>query len=235
MHQQYTSAMPMMRALVLTNQDDENVYEIADQYMFGDHLMVAPVTTKRAITRSVYLPKGVWFNYWTNEKYEGNSYRHVVAPMETIPLFVKAGSIIPMQPKMNYSDEKPVDVITLDIFPYQQSTFDMYEDDKLSLNYQSGDFAITKIKSNLSSSNLQLSVDKPVGKFTPTNHKYLAKIHWSAAAPQSVLENSTKINKVSDFSQLTTNSGWYYDVKEKILWLKSAADNTTNITFNVNY
>ena len=235
MYQQYTSAMPMMRALVLTNQDDENVYEIADQYMFGDHLMVAPVTTKGAITRSVYLPKGVWFNYWTNEKYEGNSYRHVVAPMETIPLFVKAGSIIPMQPKMNYSDEKPVDVITLDIFPYQQSTFDMYEDDKLSLNYQSGDFAITKIKSNLSSSNLLLSVDKPVGKFTPTKHKYVAKIHWSAAAPQSVLENSTKINKVSDFSQLTTNSGWYYDVKEKILWLKSAADNTTNITFNVNY
>ena len=88
---------------------------------------------------------------------------------------------------------------------------------------------------SLSSNNLLISIDKPVGKFTPTNHKYLAKIHWSAAAPQSVSENSTKINKVSDFSQLTTNSGWYYDVKEKILWLKSAADNTTNITFNVNY
>jgi len=234
MFQQYQTGLPMMRALVLDHQDDENVYEIADQYMFGDHLMVAPVTVKGAITRSVYLPEGTWFNYWTGEKYQGKT-NHVVAPLDTIPLFVKAGSIIPMQPEMKYTGEKPVDVITLDVFPYGESSYEMYEDDQLSLNYQTGNFALTKISSSLISSNLTLKINKPTGKFLPSNHHYLNKIHWSGSkSPISVSENNVKVNAVNAISKLNDNAGWFYEEKTKILWVKTIGNNNTNITLNIN-
>ncbi|MFD2288284.1 DUF4968 domain-containing protein [Pedobacter petrophilus] len=235
MHQQYEAGLPMMRALVLNHQEDENVYEIADQYMFGDNLMVAPVTTKGAITRSVYLPEGVWFNYWTGEKYDGKTYRHVVAPLDTIPLFVKAGSIIPMQPEMIYSGEKPVDVITLDVYPFGESKYDLYEDDNLSSKYKTGDFSITKITSSLSSNGLVLKIAKPAGAFKPAIHRYLAKIHWyKEGSPVAVSENNNKLKAAQNAAELDKNAGWYYDAKSKILWVKTAGNNTGNIGFSIN-
>jgi len=235
MYQQYETGLPIMRALVLNYQDDENVYEIGDQYLLGDHLMVAPVTTKGAITRSVYLPEGTWFNYWTNQKYEGKSYHHVVAPLDTIPVFVKAGSIIPMQPEMTYSGEKPVDVITLDVFPYGTSSYEMYEDDNLSDAYKTGNFALTKITSSLTAANLTLNVAKPTGSFKPTKHKYLAKIHWTGKInPNVVSENGIKLKLLKTLDQLDKTEGWWYDIKNKLLWIKSAGDNGADLSFVVN-
>ncbi|GGE46699.1 alpha-glucosidase (family GH31 glycosyl hydrolase) [Pedobacter psychrotolerans] len=235
MHQQYETGLPMMRALVINHQDDENVYEIGDQYMFGDNLMVAPVTTKGAITRSVYLPEGTWFNYWTSEKYEGKSYHHVVAPLDTIPLFVKAGGIIPMQPKMTYAGEKPVDVITLDVFPYGESNCEIYEDDNLSANYKAGNFAITKINSSLNRSGLVLKIAKPVGAFKPTTHQYMAKIHWNKAiTPKEVFENNKKVTLVKNVTRLDINTGWYYDGKDKVLWIKTEGNNEEEIILTIN-
>lgn len=235
MHQQYQTGLPIMRALVLNHQDDENVYEIADQYMFGDNLMVAPVTTKGAITRSVYLPEGTWFNYWTADKYEGKSYHHVVAPIDTIPLFVKAGSIIPMQPEMIYAGEKPVDLITLDIFPYGESGFDLYEDDHLSSEYKTGNFAITKITSSLVSTQLNLKISRPAGKFTPAQHRYLSKIHYTADAKQlSVSENGKVLRSKQSLAQLDKNTGWFYDEKAKLLWVKTDGNNTNDINIEIN-
>ncbi|MEJ5995703.1 TIM-barrel domain-containing protein [Pedobacter sp. Du54] len=235
MHQQYETGVPMMRALVLDHQDDENVYEIADQYMFGDHLLIAPVTTKGAITRSVYLPKGTWFNYWTGQKYDGHAYHHVVAPLDTLPIFVKGGSIIPMQPEMRYSDENPVDVITLAVFPYGKSSYNFYEDDKLSLNYQNGNFSLTKITSTVFGANLNLTIDAPLGKFKPSEHGYLAEIHWTNMnQPKSITENDQKITAVSAVETLATQTGWFYDAKSKILWIKTAGKNNKDIKLNIN-
>ena len=229
MNQQYQTGVPMMRALVLDNQDDENVYEIADQYMFGDNMMIAPVTTKGAITRSVYLPKGIWFNYWTNEKYEGKTNHHVVAPLDTLPIFVKGGSIIPMQPEMRYAGEKPVDVITLDIFPYGDSKYDLYEDDNLSLTYKTGDFAITTITSSLKAEGLTIKISKPKGNFKPTNHQYELKIRWSGKnQPKVMTENGVSLiaNQYSGFvSPFVIN---------KILTIRSKGNNQSDITYKIN-
>lgn len=234
MHQQYETGVPMMRALVLDHQDDENVYEIGDQYMLGDNLMVAPVTTKGAITRSVYLPKGTWFNYWTGEKYEGSTYVHVVAPLDTIPLFVKGGGIIPMQPEMLYTGEKLVDVITLDIFPHGNSSFNLYEDDGLTLKYQNGSSALTKIEASLSAAALQLKIAKPVGTFKPSVHTYLAKIHWTLKnLPKTVTENGKPLSAVASKAAIEKTAGWYYDAKNGLLWVKSKSGNTEEISIQI--
>jgi alpha-glucosidase (family GH31 glycosyl hydrolase) len=143
-YQMYQTGSPLMKALVLNYQEDENVYEIGDQYLFGESLMVCPVTTKGAQTRTVYLPEGEWYDWWTGKKYPGKQYVHVVTPLDTLPVFAKAGAIIPLQPAMKYVGEKAVDVISLDIFPAGNSSFDLYEDDGQSLNYLQGQYSITK-------------------------------------------------------------------------------------------
>jgi alpha-glucosidase len=230
---QYESGLPLMRALVLQYQNDRNVYDIADQYLFGNNIMVCPVTVKGAQTRTVYLPEGNWVNYWSDEAYTGKQYVHVMSPLDQIPLFVKAGSIIPMQPEMNYMDAKPVDVITLDIFPSASSSFDLYEDDGLSLKYKQGDYSQTHISSTLRSTGYSLTINKPQGKFIPTSHAYLAKIHWSKVGPSSITENGEAVKKAGSAEALDKASGWYYDKESKLLWIRSVHSNRETISINV--
>ena len=220
----YQTGMPLMQALVLNYQDDENVYEIGDQYLFGESLMVCPVTTKGAQTRTVYLPEGDWYDWWTGKKYKGRQYVHVVTPLDTLPIFAKAGAIIAMQPAMKYVGEKPVDTITLDIFPGANSSFNLYEDDGRSLNYQQGQYCLTKIKASVSSERFHLRIEKPDGNFTPTKHHYLLKVHvHNNLKPGRVFENGVEL------------SGWAYIEKENVIFVTTTNDNSKNIDIDISY
>lgn len=230
----HTTGMPLMRALVLEYQNDPNVYDVADQYLLGNNLLINPVTTKGAKTRTVYLPEGTWFDYWTGKQYEGKQYVHVLTPLDTIPIFARGGAIIPMQPEMIYFDEKPVDPITLDIFPHGSSRFELYEDDGKSLDYKNGEYAITEISTDLTSSGLKLAIKKPKGKYKIPTHHYLAKIHWNEAkAPASVTENGRKVAATANAAALEKGAGWFYDVQNKILWVKTKRSNKDDIKIEV--
>ncbi|CAN5920831.1 glycoside hydrolase family 31 protein [soil metagenome] len=230
----HTTGLPLMRALVLEHQNDPNVYDITDQYLFGSSLLINPVTTKGAMTRTVYLPEGTWFDYWTGKKYEGRQYIHVLTPLDTIPIFAKGGAIIPMQPEMRYLGEKPVDQITLDVFPHGTSRFTLYEEDGQSLQYQQGEFALTEITSNLSERGLNLTIQKPQGKYKPSPHTYLAKIRWTGKnAPTAVTENGKKVAPARGAEALEKKDGWFYDPESKILYVKSKRTNKENIEFHV--
>ncbi|QJD95234.1 DUF4968 domain-containing protein [Mucilaginibacter robiniae] len=226
---QYQTGVPLMRALVMDYQHNPNVYDIGDQYLFGDNLMICPVTVKGAQTRIIYLPEGNWYNYWTGEQYTGKQYIHILTPLLQLPVFVKAGSIIPMQPEMNYMNEKPVDVITLDIFPGPSGNFKLYEDDGLSLNYQQGNYAITNI-TQLSNSKqvFTLRVSKPVGAFVPEKHQYIAKIHWTGKLPTIIAENGESLNKLSS-QNLAGSAGWYYDEDMHVLYVRTKYTNQQDI------
>jgi alpha-glucosidase (family GH31 glycosyl hydrolase) len=219
-YQLYKTGMPLMRALVLNYQNDENVYNITDQYLLGDNLMVCPVTTKGAQTRVVYLPKGNWFNYWTGKQMEGGRYWNVLTPLDSLPLFVKAGSIIPSQPVMSYVGEKAVDAITLDVYPGPSTTFDLYEDDGKSLAYQQGAFALTKITSASAGNSYTISINKPAGKFTPPVHGYKIQLHLPKA-PNSITENGK-------------TAKWNYDAAKQVVYIKTAGDNKGDITIKMN-
>ncbi len=209
----YKTGAPVMRALVFDYQDDQNVYEIGDQYMFGDALMICPVTTKGAQTRTVYLPAGDWFDYWTGKKYSGNQYINVEAPLDTMPIFAKAGAIIPMQEAMQYVGEKPADKIMLDIFPGTNHSFELYEDDGKTLRYKAGDYALTKINLSSSPALLKIMIAKTNERFQSMPHHYLLKVH-SGKQPANVSENGQPISKSDNKS-----AGWFYDLREKIIWI----------------
>jgi alpha-glucosidase (family GH31 glycosyl hydrolase) len=221
-YQLYKTGLPLMRALVLHYQNDENVYNITDQYLLGENLLVCPVTTKGAQTRTIYLPQGTWYNYWTGKPVAGGRYWNVVTPLDSLPLFVKAGSIIPTQPVMNYVGEKPVDVITLDVYLGAATEFELYEDDGKSLAYQQGDFATTKITSQREGKGYVITMNKPAGKFTPPAHDWVINLHVSEK-PAGITENGKNIT-----------TPWHYDAAKQVVYIKTSGNNSNDVVIKVN-
>jgi alpha-glucosidase (family GH31 glycosyl hydrolase) len=230
--QQYRSGVPMMRALVLPYQQDENVYAVTDQYMLGDHLMVCPVVTKGAQTRTVYLPEGSWYDYWTGKQYSGKQYIHVVTPLDTLPLFVKAGAAIPMQPVMAYTGEHTADPVTWDIFPGNDTGGLLYEDDGKSLEYTTGVFALTRIHTNLTASGWQVQIQKPQGAYLPEAHHYRLQVH-AVKEPLDVTENGEVLSRQQAPASSAPQPAWWYDAAQKILYIQTKGNNTKDISIHI--
>jgi alpha-D-xyloside xylohydrolase len=154
----------MMRPLVMDFQNDSQVYKITDQYMFGPAIMVCPVIKAGASSRSVYLPAGsFWYDFWTGQSHIGGQTIDTTAPIETLPLFVRAGSIIPYGPMIQYANEKPADPIKLRIYPGADGLFTLYEDEGDNYNYEKGVYAETPIRWDETSR--ELTIGKRKGKF----------------------------------------------------------------------
>jgi alpha-D-xyloside xylohydrolase len=128
----------LMRPLVMDWREDVEAQNTGDEYMFGLAILVNPVTTQGATSRTVYLPQATWYDFWTGEKQEGGKRITADAPIEKLPLFVRAGSIIPMGPKMEWTTEKPADPIELRIYPGADGDFTLYEDQNDGYAYEKG-------------------------------------------------------------------------------------------------
>ncbi len=137
------SGLPMARPLFLPFQDDPHSAEIDDQFMFGDALLVSPVCEPGARTRRAYIPAGHWFDFWTNALTAGPQIAQLDAPLERIPLLVRAGSVIPAWPLMQYSDEHPVDALTLHAYPGTAKSW-LYEDDGHTWAFREGACRLTR-------------------------------------------------------------------------------------------
>ena len=137
----------LMRALVMDFNGDDNVLNIGNQWMLGPALMACPVGYYKARNRSVYFPEQCdWYNLYTGECIEGGQTLVVDAPYEQIPVFVREGAIIPFGPAMEWSDEKPAELINLYIYAGQDGKFQLYEDEGTNYNYEKGKYATIDIK-----------------------------------------------------------------------------------------
>lgn len=144
----YFDDYTIMRPLVMDFARDLQVREVKDQYMFGPAMMVCPVTSYGATSREVYLPvSDEWYDFYTGISV-GSGLRNVSAPYSTIPLFVRAGSILPIGPDLQWTDEKPADVIELRVYPGRDGEFTIYEDDGVTYSYEHDAFSKIKIKWN---------------------------------------------------------------------------------------
>ncbi len=176
-YQSYLTGCPVIQAMVFNYPEDVNTYSIDDQYFFGDQLLVCPVIEKGAKSRTLYLPEGKWIDYWSGEKYLGKQYIITKTPLDKLPIYVKAGAIIPMQPEMQYFGEKPLDPITFDIYPSGISSYKLYEDDGKSLNYQKGEFALTEVISSENTQTVKVDIGISVGNFKVADKNYTLRIH----------------------------------------------------------
>ena len=136
----------LMRPLVMDFNGDKEVENIGNQWMFGPALMACPVGYYKARNRSVYFPEQTgWYNLYTNEYIEGGQTLVVDAPYEQIPVFVREGAIIPFGPEMQWSDEKPAELINLYIYAGADGQFQLYEDEGTNYNYEKGKYATIDI------------------------------------------------------------------------------------------
>ena len=136
---------PFMRGLFLDFGADPNVANLGDEYMFGPALLVAPVTEQGATSRSVYLPAGTdWYNFWTNERVHGGQCLTVSAPIDTIPVFVRAGSILPMGAPVQ-STADPQTIAEVRVYPGADGHFTLYDDDGTTYSYEHGAFRTTEL------------------------------------------------------------------------------------------
>ena len=145
----YDTGVPTVRAMVLEFPDDPTTWSKRTQYQFmsGASLLVAPVYEDSPIRNDIYLPAGKWIDYWDGTELNGSTTLNgYAAPLDKLPMFVRAGAIIPMYPEMLYDGEKPFDPVTLDVYPSGKSTFDLYEDDGTTQAYRKGAFARTLIE-----------------------------------------------------------------------------------------
>ena len=142
----YQTGAPYMRALFMDFPDDPKVANLSDEYMFGPAFLVAPVTQQGATSRSVYLPAGCdWFNYWTNQRFTGGQTITVAAPINTIPLFVRAGSIVPLGSTI-LSAQQHQDITSVRVYPGANASFTLFSDDGATYDYEKGKDAVTHLQ-----------------------------------------------------------------------------------------
>lgn len=136
----HDTGLPIIRALWLLYPQDKEAALIDDAYLWGDSFLVAPVYEKGATQRSVYLPQGAWWNYWTSEHLEGGRQLSVKAGLDELPLFVKAGAIVPMGPVKQFSGDGSEAPVTLRVYPGANGRFLWYDDDGSSFEYETGSY-----------------------------------------------------------------------------------------------
>jgi alpha-glucosidase/alpha-D-xyloside xylohydrolase len=139
-HECATTGMPIMRALWLHFPDDPKAVECGDQYLWGRNVLVAPVVEKGATTRRIYLPRGAWYDFWTHERVEGGREINRPVDLETMPLYVREGSILPLGPVKQFTGEIVEEPLSVSIYPGTDASFLLYEDDGSSFNYRKGEW-----------------------------------------------------------------------------------------------
>jgi alpha-D-xyloside xylohydrolase len=152
-----------MRPLAMDFRGDPRALSIGDQYMFGPALLVTPITEPGADTRRMYLPKSTWYDFWTGRKLDGGATITTAAPLDRLPLFVRAGSILPMGPELQYAAEKPADPVELRVYRGADGAFTLYEDENDGYNYEKGVFSTIPIAWQDSSQTLTIGERK--GRF----------------------------------------------------------------------
>jgi alpha-glucosidase (family GH31 glycosyl hydrolase) len=137
-HETSRTGMPILRAMWLHYPDDPVATARGDQYLWGRDLLVAPVVDKGATSRRLYLPRGAWFDFWTEERVEGGREIDRAVDLATTPLYVRAGAILPMGPVKQYTSEIVAAPLSVTVYPGADGSFELFEDDGTSFEYRRG-------------------------------------------------------------------------------------------------
>lgn len=231
--QAFESGVGMVRPLVFDYPNDSNVSNYTDAWMFGDYLLVSPVVGKEQKSKQIYLPEGVWTDYFRGQTYTGGQTITYSINDETwtdMPIFIKQGAIIPSQEVMNYVSEKDIEIVEVDVFPSTQlSEFTYYDDDGQTYNYESSDYFKQKITAqDLGGSGYQVSIEEATGAYTPNVQSYMLKLHGKAATDVSNnLAAVTYYNSYNDLKQ-ASGSGWAtgQDIYGPVTYVKVTAAET---------
>ncbi len=170
-----TTGAPILRPLLYHFPNDPKTYSLYDQVLLGSSLMAAPIYRPGIEHRAVYLPQGTWYDWWTGESYIGPTNILAHAPLERMPLYVRAGAIIPLQPVMQYVDEHPLDHLTLRIWA-GTGEWTLYEDDGHSFDYRHGAWATTTYRVGTDGQQTIIEISAREGEWTPRSREVIVEL-----------------------------------------------------------
>jgi alpha-glucosidase (family GH31 glycosyl hydrolase) len=201
------------------------------QYRFGDSFLAAPVHEPDTDEWMVYLPEGNWFDYWTKDRFEGGQTWLIDASLTTLPLFVKAGAIIPYREFSQSVESGTNDFLTIEIYPYDGGVFRMTEDDGQTENYKEGEWARTMFRYNELSDHRIFTIGAVQGSFAEMNRERSYELHFmNSNRPDYITLNEEKI----DESDSPGDRQWFYDSdSEKVILLLQNADRGEKIDIKI--
>ncbi|RME01167.1 MAG: DUF5110 domain-containing protein [Calditrichaeota bacterium] len=173
------TGLPIMRPLLLEYPDDPNALDAYNQtsYFWGDHILVAPVTRKGEAFLKVYLPRGQWYDFWSDKRLDGGQYIYVDTPLHKLPLFIRAGAVIPMREVQQFTGEKPLKLLKLHLYPGEKATSWLYEDDGQSFNYEKGEWCKTRYTLRASGQRTVLEIREREGQYVPAKRELRLILH----------------------------------------------------------
>ena len=192
------TGMPLQRSLAIDYPHDHKVFSGAfqNQYLFGPYFLVAPVDSNKDLLR-VYLPQGLWYYLYDGRRYEGNLEIVVDCPLHKLPVFVRAGAIVPMQPIKSHTGEASQTLI-LHVYTGDSSTFRYYEDDGVSYDFENGEYAVRTIIHDHEKRSIFLSAVE--GKYQSKNKRLRVVFHGLDGNAERVSVNGTELQLVRDLN-----------------------------------
>ena len=201
----------IMRGLAMDFTGDKQAREVHDEYLFGKALLVAPVHKFKAPARMVYLPAGAdWYDFNSGERHAGGQTLDAKVTLSRMPLYVRAGSIVPVGPDIQYSAEKPGAPITLLVFTGSDGSFDLYEDDGVGYGYERGEFS--RIPMRYDAAKGVLVIGARSGSFTGMPEERTFKVRWikpgaKAPADLDAATDATAEYNGAEVTQADANHG----------------------------
>ncbi|XVV06564.1 NPCBM/NEW2 domain-containing protein [Actinosynnema sp. CA-248983] len=233
----HRTGAPINRSLILEYPNDPNTWDDTTKYQFlaGKEFLVAPVFTDSEVKSGIYLPEGTWIDYWSGRLHKGpttlNGYH---APLDRLPLFVKAGAVVPMwRDGINgHAEQRPGERVTLDIYPKGRSSFELYEDDRVTRAHRDGASATQKFEVTAPTTgrgDVVVRIGRSEGDYAgkPAQRPYELTAH-TGTKPGAVIVDGKALRPLSKADYGNAETGWYYDESDRggVVNVKTAAVST---------
>lgn len=203
---------PILKSLVLFDQDDVHTHYRTDEFTFGDKILVCPILEPNARGRRMYVPKGNWYNYWTNEVVKGGKEMWVDADIDSMPIFIKEGSIIPKYPVQQYVDEKKIEEVVLDIYFKQgKEDSELFDDSHDGYDYTKGRYSLRTFKLTGKDNELIIQQHKE-GKFNADYDNFKINIYGLPFEINEIeldnVEVPLELAKINGITTMTINKNF---------------------------
>jgi alpha-glucosidase len=198
------TGLPLERPLFLEYPNDERFYEEVDsgflpEYLFGRDLLIAPKVVEMLDPLQVELPHGTWYDFWTGQKLQGGTDIRLEPLLSELPVYVRGGAIVPQQPLVQYTGQKPDGPLTLQVYPGEDCRGSLYWDDGISFAYQKGDYLRVNYTCELATDLVRVKISPPQGSFSPWWNQVKLEVFGIVRQPRQVVVSGTPL------------TGWSYD------------------------
>ena len=208
-HRASTQGVGLVQPLAFAWPQDANLRNDVQSWLFGDWLLVSPVVEQGQTEKRVYLPAGTWTDWFSGKVYQGGQTITVATDAkqwDDIPLFIRAGAIIPTQPVMDWTGEDPVTTVAVDVFPAATAThFDFYDDDAETYDYQHGSYFLQRLATQRTGDTVSFNTAAATGSYRPALRHYLVRVHGLAAA---AVDGSLKHYATPAALKAANGEGW---------------------------